>query len=366
MSRVHRAAAVLLLSFVALGASAAPSFRTIEPSVVNRSNSGTIVIRTEGWAGVECGPCTTITVLVDGEPLPPAAVSMAGIILRIQPPAHAAGAADLELRTPVGNAFAADALLFVDGDDYETVLLPLTGTTQRAIAGAFGSQWKTATSLRNDSQYSFRIAVPYEDPGLLGPSPGPFQHVIVPAQSTSRLDLALTGPLVVRVPRPIADQVAFQTRAFDDSRGELNFGTRVPSVRRAEFHRSRITIADVSTAPPFRASLRIYSPDQKPRAFHVTLSTQPNIVALPSGQSPAPPPSSVITQFTAETAVPFHLAIYEVSKPYAVPFADILLPTLGERFQVSVEPVDDGDAPFYAFVSVTNNSTQHVTLLTPH
>jgi hypothetical protein len=352
---------------VAAAASAQVSIISINPGVLPLEG-GTISVRTAGWASSECGNICNLDVFIGGEKLPRSAIHFFGLTLTVNVPAQTrSGVARFELHHPFGApVIVENALLFVEDDDYETVLLPLIGNTHTPIPGAFGSQWKTATWVSNQSAHSFRIAVPFDDPGLIGPSPGPFQHVIVPAQSASRLEVALTGPVVVRVPRALANDVAFQTRAYDDSRGELNFGTRVPSVRPSEFHRSRITIADVPTAPPFRASLRIYSPDQQPRAFHVTLSTQPDIVATPSVELTLPPASIVLTQFTAATAVPFHLAIYDASKPYAVPFADILLPTLAERFQVSVEPVDDGDAPFYAFVSVTNNSTQHVTLLTPH
>lgn len=355
--------AIALCVSAAVSAQVTPTIISINPGVLPLEG-GTISVRTAGWASSECGNICNFDVFIGGEKLPRSAIHFFGLTLTVNVPAQTrSGVARFELHHPFGPpAIVENAILFVDDDDYETVLLPLIGNTRTPIAGAFGSQWKTATWVSNQSAHSFRIAVPFDDPGLIGPSPGPAQHVIVPAQSASRLEVSLTGPVVVRVPRALANDVAFQTRAYDDSRGELNFGTRVPSVRPSEFHRSRITIVDVPTAPPFRASLRIYSPDQQPRAFHVTLSTQPDNVATPSGE-PAPRASTVLTQFTAATAVPPDLARFNT--PYAVPFADILLPTLTERFQVSVEPVDDGDSPFYAFVSVTNNSTQHVTLLTP-
>jgi len=355
-----RLASLLAFLFLSLTASAlTPSIDSIRPNVLS-IHGGTINVTTSGWASSECGSICNFDVVINGVQLPRAAVHFFGLELTVQvPPQTSAGLATFELHHPYGPpAIVENAILFVDDAEYESVLLPLTGTTRTSAPGAFGSQWKTSTVVVNDTDSFFTINVPWGDPRLLV-SPALPQFVDLEPRSTSRLDLALTGPVVVRIPRALADHVFFQTRAFDASRAETNFGTRVNSVRETEFLHARTTIADVPTADPFRATLRIYSPDGKPRAFHVTLRTQPEFTATPYRQQP-PPASTTITELQATTA-----ALLE-GYPYSVPVAELLLPSAGaDPVQVVIEPVDDSNAPFYALVSVTNNVTQHVTVLTP-
>jgi hypothetical protein len=353
--------ATLLVSLVLSAAAFAltPSIVSIRPNVMS-VHGGSITVTTAGWAPSECGSACNLDVVINGLQLPRSSIYFYGLELSVLiPPQPNAGPATFELRHPYGPpAVVENAILFVADDAYERVLLPLSGTTRTAIPGAFGSQWKTSTLVVNDTDRSFTIDVPWGDPHLLI-SPPPPQFVVLQPRSTARLDLGVAGPVVVRIPREILDRVFFQTRAFDASRVETNLGTRVPSVRETEFLRARTTIADVPTADPFRASLRIYSPDGKPRAFHILLRTQPEQTAGPYPQSP-PPATETITELQATTMTLFD------GYPYAVPFADLLLPFAGANpVQVVIEPVDGGDAPFYAFVSVTNNVTQHVTLLTP-
>jgi hypothetical protein len=337
-----------------------PSIVSIRPNVLS-VHGGAISVTTSGWAPSECGSACNLDVVINGVQVPRSNIYFFGLELSVLiPPQAAAGPATFELRHPYGPpAIVPNAILFLADDEYERVLLPLSGTTRTPIPGAFGSQWKTSTVVVNDSDRAFAIDAPWGDPRLLISPPAP-QFVMLQPFSTARLELALTGPVVVRIPRVIANHVFFQTRAFDASRAETNFGTRVPSVRETEFLRARTTVADVPTSDPFRASLRIYSPDGKPRAFHVELRTQQEQNAIPSYPPPPAQVTTTIAELQATTSTLFD------GYPWAVPFAELLLPSAGASpVQVVIEPVDDGDAPFYAFVSVTNNVTQHVTLLTP-
>ena len=357
LSRFATLVVVLFLSVSAFAVT--PRIVSIQPNVLS-VRGGTISVKTDGWSTSECGSICNLDVVINGVQLPRSALYFFGLELTVHiPPQMLAGPATFELHHPYGPPVVVEnGLLFVADDDYESVLLPLSGTTRNAAPGAFGSQWKTSTVVVNDSDSAFNIDVPWGDPRLLV-SPALPQFVPLKPRTTQRLDLALTGPVVVRIPRAIADHVFFQTRAFDASKADTNFGTRVPSVRESEFLRARTTIADVPTADPFRATLRIYSPDGKPRAFRVTLRTQPDYTASPYQQTP-PAVASTITELQTTTT-----ALLQ-GYPYAVPIAELLLPFAGaDPVQVVIEPVDDSDAPFYALVSVTNNVTQHVTVLTP-
>lgn len=236
----------------------------------------------------------------------------------------------------------------------EIVLLPTIVARNTTIPGAFGSLWKTTTEIVNDSDSSFEIGLPWH-----GIEP---DRVRVPAHSTTQLDVALTGPLIVRIPLAVADDVAFQTRVHDASRATTNFGTRIPSVREREFRRTRTIIADVPTADPFRATLRIYAPKSGRIQFRVTLLTQPKPVLVPDAPAQPQPSPTVLAQFEAIASRPLDLQDFG----YSVPVAEVLLPGSGsDPVQVMIEPVHEGASRFYAFISVTNNETQHVTILSP-
>ena len=360
MSLVRSLVLTILLCLSAASFALTPTITSIRPNVLPTSG-GRISILTAGWSPLDCATICNFDIIIGGQAVPRANMYGWGPEISVTVPPHPASYADLELRHPYGEpAFQKNAILFVDEADQETVLLPAGGTSEQATPGAFGSQWRTSTLVVNDSDRTLRIDVPRFNP--FGQPPFVAQFVDLEPHATYDLPLFASYPLVVRIPRAFAEQIAFQTRVYDESRATLNFGTHVPSVREQEFHRSRIVIAGVPTADPFRATLRIYSPDRNPRTFHVTLLTQPEQGALPAGGAPVQR-GTVITELQASTQ--FTDANW-ASLPYSVPYSQLQLPPLGRaHVQVVIEPVDDGAAPFWAFVSITNNETQHVTVLTP-
>jgi len=360
MTLVRSLVLTILLCLSATAFALTPTITSIQPNVLPTSG-GRIGIVTGGWSPLDCATICNFDIVIGGQAVPRTSMYGWGQEITITVPPHPAGYADLELRHPYGEpAVKKNAILFVDDADMETVLLPAGGSSQQATPGAFGSLWRTSTLAVNDSDQTLRIDVPRFNPFV--PATALAQFVYLEPHATYDLPLFAPYPVLVRIPRAFAGQVAFQTRVFDESRATLNFGTHVPSVREQEFHRSRVAIAGVPTADPFRATLRIYSPDRNPRAFHVTLLTQPEQAALPGGGPPVQR-GTVIMELQASTQFPDS---NWASLPYTVPFSQMQLPAAGSApVQAVIEPVDDGDAPFWAFVSITNNETQHVTVLTP-
>ena len=358
MSRIRFAVIVLSLCLAAAASALTPAITRISPTALPLTG-GPISVQTTGWATSECGSICNLDVYIGGEKLPREAIYFFGLTLSVNvPPQTKAGYARFELHHPYGPpAIVENAILFYDPNDVETVLLPVTVARDTKIPGAFGSLWTATTTVVNGSDQRFDISVPWGDPRLLVSPPLP-QYVTVEPYDTAYLDLALSGPLLVRIPRVFAEKISFQTRVHDESRATTNFGTHVPSVRERDFYTTRLMIADVPTAEPFRSTLRIYSTDGPPRGFLVTVYSQPRMLLSPYPR-PNPPFPIQLTELRANTAKSMEL-------PYIPPVAEILLPALDSGpVQILVQPVDDGIAPYYALVSVTNNETQHVTILTP-
>ena len=360
MPLVRSVVLLLLLCVSAAAFALTPTITSITPNVLPMEGD-VISVETEGWASSECGSNCNLDVYIGGEKLPRSAIHFFGLTLTVSvPPQTTPGLKRFELHHPYGEpAIVENAILI---DELESVLLPVGGSFPFATPGAFGSMWRTTTTVVNDSDHEIRIGVPFATP-FTHVSPKPGQHVMLPAHATADLKVEAAMPLVVKIPRSLGSQVAFQTRVWDESRATTNFGTHVPSVRERDFATSRITIANVPTADPFRATLRVYSPDRVPRSFHVRVVSQPDQVALPE-HSVAKAVTTIMELGT--TTQFFEASTINPALPYSAPFSQMQIPFAGDApVQLVIEPVDDGVAPFYAFVSVTNNETQHVTILAP-
>ncbi|HUR79715.1 MAG TPA: hypothetical protein VM733_03050 [Thermoanaerobaculia bacterium] len=273
------------------------------------------------------------------------------------------GPADVVLRLPDRTITVPNAVTFVADADYETILLP--HTPGNPLPGANGSRWRVEMLLRNDSPYSVMLEVPMFEYTLI--SPPPPDWFVVPPQTTANVHVYTDGgPLRVRLPKIAVKDLVVQTRFYDDARLGTNFGTRVPTVREHDFRRGTTTLPDVPTGSGFRSTVRVFGPDGVRRVFRVRVLTQPLLETGPWLTPPIDPvPASEIAAYevqTEDTGDPV-----KQGGPWSVTLASLAIPAFPghERVQIRIEPVDAPDAPYWAYVSVTNNETQQVTLLTP-
>ncbi len=235
---------------------------------------------------------------------------------------------------------------------FEPILIPITRT---ATPGAFNSQWKTETSMfinsggaldlqpRNcTSTNCFSSTVPF-NPYLFGVLREP------PPQFEGQF---------VYVPQGSAEDLRVHTRVYDDSQLDKSFGVEVPAVRPNDFTPANrgTVLLDVPLSPQFRHTLRIYDRDPTPGRRVVIF------VRMMGDRTIRADISRIFTIPPDNSTGPFGLPL----RPGYIQFSSDELPSLAgiDRIWYTIAPTDF-TTRLWAFVSITNNTTQEVTIITP-
>lgn len=246
---------------------------------------------------------------------------------------------------------------------FERVLLPVTIEFQ--LPGAYGSLWESPLVLLNDGPTpievqgiptSCRLGAGCTDPQILGPG----------ATITTRTGLeppAGQGKFL-HVEKGRAADLNVLLRVHDISRQTKTWGTVVPTVHESEALTETSQLLDIGLTPESRALLRVYDFDPAPgrvvrlRLFRVdpTRSTTDQ---------------QVQDQLLGDVFLTFDARLDEnpPGRTFYPGYAAVMLsdlPVLAttQRLRVEVIPETAG-LRYWAFVSVTNNETQHVTIMPP-
>ncbi|HYR28357.1 MAG TPA: hypothetical protein VEU30_07825, partial [Thermoanaerobaculia bacterium] len=142
---------------------------------------------------------------------------------------------------------------------------------------------------------------------------------------------------------------AFQLRIADTSRLALTAGTQIPVVRDSELLTGTARLLAIPADPRFRLTFRLYELDLTASEFAVRVYEQGT--------------GTLLDERVLTLAAPHPERIPRFEPAYAE------IPDFGSlaasgRLQVEIEPLTEG-AKFWAFVSITNNETQQITLVTP-
>jgi hypothetical protein len=213
----------------------------------------------------------------------------------------------------------------------ERVLVPVF---MAPAAGAHGSLWHSELWIYNDN----------DEPAGTG---------LVPAISAKQTagPIAGTQPAgspgaVLNVPPGLASGLHFNLRVRDMSRQSETWGTEIPLVRESEFFAGKLSLVSVPVAERFRQTVRIYQfvPFGEPAG-----TVRVRYYRIGGG-------SDLLLQDDTVTLTEAGALGYAQLGPFTFPDTTAL--------RIDIEPL----SPLmrvWAFASVTNNETQHVTTIAP-
>jgi Domain of unknown function DUF11 len=238
--------------------------------------------------------------------------------------------------------------------NWERVLFPIVASV---IPGPGGAAWTTEIGalIRDDEVPDFapRPCEVFQVPCFSEPPPlrrqfDAFEHLLVPQDR-------IGGQYFYTRPED-ARKFRFNARIYDDARVERTAGAEVPVVRDADFTSDVIALLNIPVLPQYRHTLRIYDADARDGALvRIRIyrggETEPRVDTVRALRT-------LVQRTTTTALLPTHPA-------YAQEELSQLLPLEGlEPLRVEIEPVTPG-VRLWAFVSVTNNDTHHVTVVTP-
>lgn len=229
-------------------------------------------------------------------------------------------------------------------NDFERLLLPVFAPTAH---GHHGSQFVSELEIANTSDEVVEMFGLTRDCVILCPDIYLRMYGLTAHEQDKPLPSGNPGAFIFVRPE---DRVSLpmQLRVFDTSRSAANFGTTIPIVRADEMRTTPTVLLGVPTDSRFRNTLRIYAEnnpefdiviENADETFHETHRIQLR------------EPMSVFDPAYAEfAAFPSEVGPVRVTISYVHP--------------VLVDPPPEPE-PFWAFISVTNNETQHITVISP-
>ena len=360
MKRLLPLSLLLLLLPVLAFAQTAPVITSVSPDHGPAAGGNDVTITGSGLtANIQCIlPCPTIVVFGDIE-VPAKEESATRLV--VTAPAHAGGTVSITVRVAAGGevtkpaayTFAASA-----EDAWEKVLLPVY--LDAPLAGNNGTRWDTDFWLRNNGGAAVLLA-PWPCETEVCPAVVPFYVPVPPGDTRRDLPPFFRVPnanpsRVLFVSKPGVKDVSMQLRVADVSRATLNGGTELPVVRNGELLTGIAELLNVPyDAGHFRLSLRIYDLAYSKAKFRVTVD------ANEEGGPTSGLHSVELTATTDETGE------FRTQAAYAeYNFGE--LASLNRAFphglRVEIAPLTPGSR-YYPLISVTNNETQLITLVTP-
>lgn len=237
--------------------------------------------------------------------------------------------------------------------DFDHVLVPVIPVFQQ---GAYGSEWNADLLVRNDGDVFYLVSQePNASPCQLPECPVPESppHSTLPVIARAAIDGAL-----IYLEHSGAPSITLHLRIQDVSRQALTWGTEVPVVRATDTFSEPFSLLDIPTDSRFRSLLRIYEFDGLDgTVVHI------KVFPLDSEQLLAEADVTLHVFWDARTPPPDRLPMYPASArvdlvgtfPQVRPFGQL---------RVVISPVSQG-SKIWAFVSVVNNDSQHLTIITP-
>jgi hypothetical protein len=325
-----KTALVIALAAVAISAFGGPVVSTITPASGLVSGGNYVHIHGTGLqlVPVPCFPPCPLQITFGSVEAPVVSDSDDEIVV-LAPP-HAAGSVDVQVMNPAkGAATIANGYLYEDPlpSDNVRFLAPIAVSAP----GAFGSNWVSELRITNASTESVMVG---------GTSITPRSAALVTLPS-------LNVGAFFTIPKRLAGSVTATLRVHDTSRDADNWGTDVPVVPETQF-RPLVLLAGIPTDTRFRTLLRIYGYTSDFLNATVAVRDDASGVLL-------------ATQGVALSPSYAQLALDPVVAPLAAAHPRVRIEITSQINGAPLLP----PIPLWAFVAVTNNTTQQVTTITP-
>jgi len=343
-------ALALALTFFALSsvASAAPSITEVHPPAGFPWGGTQVTIQGTDLLGepfrfcYDLTPCP-ITVLFGD--VPGDVGSAFPTHITVTAPAHVRGVTSVRIKVAGRpDAHLPDAFNFTDlaaefaSGDWTELFVPVSAND---VPGAYGSIWRTELNVHNPTEFT----VPLDGYLCDAPNASACPRVsLSPGQTKSIMLYPGRGEGgTLWVPNGIVDQLSLSLRVRDLSRNADDWGTELPVVRwamRAFVQR----LLDVPTDPRYRVLLRAFGGSSAIVRVHPLSGTD------------------VLDELRFGPGENYNGVVID-------PITPAVRASGRERVRVVVEfppgPLDDPPTGGWAFISLTNNQTQHVTIISP-
>ncbi len=259
-------------------------------------------------------------------------------------PTHAPGAVQVAVN---GDSIAKSSYSFRYYDPmqppslkfFDMVLVPVILNAPAAN----GSNWVTDVSVRNDNDFTVAPWHPFDSSSALAPGM-PYRF--------GAGTIAPYGIFLV-VPREAVAGLGFHAIVRDTSRSTTDWGTELPLVHDSDFSTRNLELLDIPVDPRYRTMLRVYA-NQLSAIGHDQVGV--SIYSMDDGHElrafylPLQGTTGCIS------------TVYCVDYPLYAAVSDLTSGLQAQRIGVRVQSF----TPIWAFVTITNNETQHVTVVTPH
>lgn len=302
-----------------------------------------------------CTPTGTTATLCRTATIPAGATS--SFVIRFRAPVqesfitlYARVQAEMSRDQVPANDFTFGTVQVGSATNWRRVLLPIVGED---IAGANGSLWRTEITMLARSSFDIK---PHPCDGIITLCPvtplnRPYNGRFHVSTSVER------GGQFVYFPATMENRLHVNARVYDVSKLAETAGAEIPVPRDDDFTSNTLVLLNIPVAPQFRHTLRVYDLDGSANARV--------LIHAYSGDETTPRMTQVRTlerspNFDRITPalLPSHPSYLQLDLGQVMPLAGT------ETVRLEIEPVDPGTR-FWAFVSITNNDTHHVTTVTP-
>lgn len=318
----------------------------------------------------------------NGVVCPPTVIELGGVAVQPLPerrrpsfiaPDFAAGWKDLRVTNSRGTfLFPAAVYYHAVGSEpdvfaFERILFPVLFSS----GGAAGSSWRSEAVIFNPTRY------PILNANHILPSdctPYPCAE-LMPRESRQAFGEGFPHGVALLVPRAEAETVAFSLRVRDVSRDADNLGTEIPVVRESAMlsqpaigpitgagphevgdRNSDVALLDVPRDPRYRTKVRIYAFRVDP--VEVLYHESPGLKIVGTGAQKG----QVLQEIGFTLDPTCNRAGCAATPAYAE--VDLAAGSEGERVDLFIQ-LPHGTLG-WAFASVTNNTTQQVTIISPN